>query len=340
MNRNQQDPLDKRAEIGKLGNSGAEFGNIGNHARIPRVAESRIPRLQNIGQRSANLNSVGERSEDSSNSDPLNLTLKKGMLWSQRKRLFSRWKEKYFILTPDYLHCFKKGGSKISEMGAFDYKVRLADIERIELEDRKGYYTINLHLKGEESILLRRVEASRDWYTAINQAANTSRERRKEMLSAREFWSKKQFTDTESIQSYVQTRYRGVSETPSSHLYRRGMSPSSGYSPSSTPSPSPRLNSISPNPLSPRIISPSPLLSSSVISSHLPHHYPSPNLAHQHQHYFSPQLNNYSTHLNNYSTHIINSPPTIEQDSGIDSLLTSLSDTSSNYSHRRIISPR
>ena len=40
---------------------------------------------------------------------------------------------------------------------------------------RKGYYTINLHLKGEESILLRRVEASRDWYTAINQAANTSR---------------------------------------------------------------------------------------------------------------------------------------------------------------------
>jgi len=36
------------------------------------------------------------------------------------------------------------------------------------------------------------------------------RERRKEMLSAREFWSKKQFTDTESIQSYVQTRYRGM----------------------------------------------------------------------------------------------------------------------------------
>ena len=36
---------------------------------------------------------------------------------------YCRWKEKYFILTPDYLHCFKKGGSKISEMGAFDYKV-------------------------------------------------------------------------------------------------------------------------------------------------------------------------------------------------------------------------
>ena len=34
-----------------------------------------------------------------------------------------RWKEKYFILTPDYLQCFKKGDSRISEMGAFDYKV-------------------------------------------------------------------------------------------------------------------------------------------------------------------------------------------------------------------------
>ena len=30
------------------------------------------------------------------------------------------------------------------------------------------------------------------------------------MLSARQFWSKKQFTDTDSIQSYVQTRYRGM----------------------------------------------------------------------------------------------------------------------------------
>ena len=35
----------------------------------------------------------------------------------------SRWKEKYFLLTPDYLQCFKKGTSRISEMGSFDYKV-------------------------------------------------------------------------------------------------------------------------------------------------------------------------------------------------------------------------
>jgi len=181
------------------------------------------------------------------------------------------------MLTPDYLQCFKKGSSRISEMGSFYYKVRLTDIEKIELEDRRGYYTIKVHLRDEDMILLRRTEGAREWYTAINQAANISRERRKEMLSAREFWTRRQFTDTESLQNYVQRVQRGASETPSGIFHRRG----GNYSPCSTPSPSPRLT--------------------------------------------SPRLT---------------SPLAVELDSGIDSLLTSLSDTSSNYSHRRIISPR
>lgn len=50
---------------------------------------------------------------------------KKGLLWQQRDKLFSRWKERYFILTRDYLHCFKKAGSssRMSEMGGFIFKV-------------------------------------------------------------------------------------------------------------------------------------------------------------------------------------------------------------------------
>lgn len=53
-------------------------------------------------------------------------TIKKGLLWQQRDRFFSRWKERYFVLTKDYLACFKKG-SKVgmSEMGSFMYKVML-----------------------------------------------------------------------------------------------------------------------------------------------------------------------------------------------------------------------
>jgi hypothetical protein len=51
-------------------------------------------------------------------------TMKKGLLWQQRDKLFSRWKERYFILTKDYFHCFKKGSSRITEMGGFIFKVR------------------------------------------------------------------------------------------------------------------------------------------------------------------------------------------------------------------------
>ena len=34
-----------------------------------------------------------------------------------------RWKEKYFVLTTDYLQCYKKAKSSISLMGTFSYKV-------------------------------------------------------------------------------------------------------------------------------------------------------------------------------------------------------------------------
>ena len=36
-----------------------------------------------------------------------------------------RWKERFFILTKDYMHCFKKDSSKITEMGVFLFKVSL-----------------------------------------------------------------------------------------------------------------------------------------------------------------------------------------------------------------------
>ena len=54
-------------------------------------------------------------------------SIKKGLLWQQRDKLFSRWKERYFILTRDLLQCFKKETSKITEMGGFIFKVRLIE---------------------------------------------------------------------------------------------------------------------------------------------------------------------------------------------------------------------
>lgn len=55
--------------------------------------------------------------------------VKKGLLWEQQQNrfFFNRWKERFFILTTDYLTCFKKGSKKVgmSEMGSFVYKVCL-----------------------------------------------------------------------------------------------------------------------------------------------------------------------------------------------------------------------
>ena len=47
----------------------------------------------------------------------------RGVVWIQRERLFSRWKERFCILTKDYLQCFRKGSTKLTEMGAFLFKV-------------------------------------------------------------------------------------------------------------------------------------------------------------------------------------------------------------------------
>ena len=74
-----------------------------------------------------------------------------------------RWKERFFILTKDYFHCFKKDSSKLTEMGEFLFKVntnklpesesdckilknwkkvKLVDIDGVSLLDKRGYLTI------------------------------------------------------------------------------------------------------------------------------------------------------------------------------------------------------
>ena len=49
--------------------------------------------------------------------------VRKGLLWVQQDKLFSRWKERFIILTTGYLQIFKRGSSRISDMGTFVSKV-------------------------------------------------------------------------------------------------------------------------------------------------------------------------------------------------------------------------
>jgi len=105
--------------------------------------------------------------------------IKKGLLWQQRDKLFSRWKERFFILTNDYFHCFKKGSFKVTEMGEFIFKVKLSSITSVTLLDKRGFLTICLTLGSirEGRIYLRRAEGLRDWFSLLKMTVEQKKSR-------------------------------------------------------------------------------------------------------------------------------------------------------------------
>ena len=77
------------------------------------------------------------------NEEALNSSqLKKGILWQQRDKIFSRWKERFFVLTNDYLQCYKKGTSRITEMGGFIYGLRLSEVRTV-IQDFEMCFLVN-----------------------------------------------------------------------------------------------------------------------------------------------------------------------------------------------------
>jgi len=115
--------------------------------------------------------------------------VKKGILLQQREKLLARWKERYCILTRDYLHCFRRttsihrrSGVRLSEMGNFIFKMRLADVEEIEWETRRGVNVTALVLPQEPKIFFKvpgdNAETLRQWYTLLQECIYTSKERR------------------------------------------------------------------------------------------------------------------------------------------------------------------
>ncbi|ODM94452.1 hypothetical protein Ocin01_12225 [Orchesella cincta] len=107
--------------------------------------------------------------------------VKKGLLMQQREKMWSRWKERYFILTRDYLHCFRRLRNvyrlqiTLSAMGQFIYKLRLANVEEIRWEARKNGNgsRIALTITHEPRILLRtsddNTEALHHWYSLLQE---------------------------------------------------------------------------------------------------------------------------------------------------------------------------
>jgi hypothetical protein len=55
-------------------------------------------------------------------------------------------------------------------------KVRLVDVEGVELVERRGYLTLSLQLRGREGrVLLRRTEGIRDWLLSLQDCCRDSK---------------------------------------------------------------------------------------------------------------------------------------------------------------------
>jgi len=122
-----------------------------------------------------NLGKLAHKLEDDSDKQR---PVKKGLLWQQKDKFFSRWKERFFILTEDYLHCFKKENSRITEMGSFILKLSLSEVDSVSLLTKKGYLTISLNHVKDGRVFLRRHEGIKEWYNMIKANVFESKKRR------------------------------------------------------------------------------------------------------------------------------------------------------------------
>lgn len=95
---------------------------------------------------------------------------KMGLLWQQRDRVFSRWRERLFFLTTDSLVSIDTEGRRLGDHAFLE--VPLASVERVELEERRGRLTLLIVSRDEGRLLLRRGDGLRLWYAALREAVD------------------------------------------------------------------------------------------------------------------------------------------------------------------------
>jgi len=180
----------------------------GEHFQFPNPTSSNYPGGSEVEMLLNTADPLSSSSTNNSNGSSTT-SLLKGVLWQQREKRFSRWKERFFILTNDYLQCFRRGTSKLSEMGTFIFRIRLCEIEEIDLVERRGYLTLRILVKNEAGrLLLRKTDGIRKWFQLLQETMESAKQRRLSMKSSEQFWSKRQHTDSSAMESWVLARQR------------------------------------------------------------------------------------------------------------------------------------
>jgi len=174
---------------------------------------------------------VAKRLLDNKHTQPSDkeVIVKKGLLWVQQDKLFSRWKERFIVLTSRYLQFFKKTTSRISEMGAFIMKIRLSDLSSVNLEDRRGYLTLVISSLKEGRLVVRKTEGIRDWHERLTGFLNgTKDDTERKMESTEQFWDRTVKEDGKN-RTKIGNTYSYLTPPRSSALQKK--SPSQTYAP-------------------------------------------------------------------------------------------------------------
>jgi len=100
---------------------------------------------------------------------------KMGLLWQQRDRVFSRWRERLFFLTSESLISIDTEGRRLGDHACLE--VPLVSVERVELEERRGRLTLLVVSRDEGRLLLRRGDGLRLWYAALREAVDRAQGR-------------------------------------------------------------------------------------------------------------------------------------------------------------------
>jgi len=123
---------------------------------------------------------------DTSSAFPLH----RALMWVQKGKLLSRWKERFIVITEEYIQCFKKGLAQLSQMGDFMFQIGMKDVKSVSLVDRRGYLTVVLELEGDiPGLVVRKPEGLREWYNIVQKQVKDAKAR--VMLSTEQFWTKK-----------------------------------------------------------------------------------------------------------------------------------------------------
>eukprot|EP00095_Tigriopus_kingsejongensis_P002769 maker-scaffold845_size89356-snap-gene-0.21 protein:Tk02769 transcript:maker-scaffold845_size89356-snap-gene-0.21-mRNA-1 annotation:"GH13265" len=137
--------------------------------------------------------------------DDANQVEKRGYLWQQRDKIFSRWKERWFTLTRKTLSCYKRD-QHIKTTANHDllYQVQLLEVCDVELLDKRGYLTICITLEREGKVFLRRTDGIREWYKLLVEYSQSQAHQKNSTSNS--FWSRRQLTDSSGMEHWLQKK--------------------------------------------------------------------------------------------------------------------------------------